>query len=368
MDADKAKKLVKGFSGYAVIRGYMGTVSPVTPGEVIQMLQMERRAVTKALSNMANTEGLNVARVGERYTIFSPLASEVDMYREYARQLKAPDPDAQPESWESLDLDVAIEDALTELGAIGNDVELGQKIEQISKVLRSHKVVFDKAVGLKPTLTQMRWAGRIIEHPLQKFTRVMGPIAINDPDQHEVIEIHGEGIFTEAEREAMVYGHGAPGVALSAPEGDPPYVNLILTSVGPKMIQVVKVVREEAHIGLREAVRLCHDVRGTQIGNLGRVDDYVNGTPQIVLEKVSLPVANRTKLLLEALGATVDIQGISSIDVTEYPADEPIQSRGLEQYKIWLRKDIVAVLEIPVDLTHKEANRLIHYITTLVFD
>ncbi len=64
----------------------------------------------------------------------------------------------------------------------------------------------------------------------------------------------------------------------------------ILSSIGEKKIQVIKVVRELTGLGLKEA------------------KDLVDGTPKPVKEKVGRQEAEAIKTKLEAEGATVTIK------------------------------------------------------------
>jgi large subunit ribosomal protein L7/L12 len=64
----------------------------------------------------------------------------------------------------------------------------------------------------------------------------------------------------------------------------------ILTAVGEKKIQVIKVVRELTGLGLKEA------------------KDLVDGAPKPVKEKVSRQEAETIKTKLEAEGATVTVK------------------------------------------------------------
>ena len=66
--------------------------------------------------------------------------------------------------------------------------------------------------------------------------------------------------------------------------------DVILTAIGDKKIQVIKVVRELTSLGLKEA------------------KDLVEGAPTNVKEGVSKDEAEKTKEKLEAAGAQVDIK------------------------------------------------------------
>lgn len=66
--------------------------------------------------------------------------------------------------------------------------------------------------------------------------------------------------------------------------------NVILKDIGPKKIEVIKVVRTLTNLGLKEAKEL------------------VEGVPSTVLEAVSKDAANDAKSKLEAAGAGVDVK------------------------------------------------------------
>jgi large subunit ribosomal protein L7/L12 len=66
--------------------------------------------------------------------------------------------------------------------------------------------------------------------------------------------------------------------------------DVILSAVGDKKIQVIKVVRELTGLGLKEA------------------KDLVEGAPQPVKEKVSKQDAENMKAKLEEVGATVTVK------------------------------------------------------------
>ncbi len=84
----------------------------------------------------------------------------------------------------------------------------------------------------------------------------------------------------------------APGAAAAAPveEEEQTEFDAILTSVGDKKINVIKVVREITSLGLKEA------------------KDLVDNVPKPVKEKVSKEEANSIKAKLEEQGAKVDIK------------------------------------------------------------
>ncbi len=66
--------------------------------------------------------------------------------------------------------------------------------------------------------------------------------------------------------------------------------DVVLKEVGPKKINVIKVVRQLTNLGLKEA------------------KDLVDGAPQTVLQGVSKEVSEDAKSKLEAEGAVVEIK------------------------------------------------------------
>jgi large subunit ribosomal protein L7/L12 len=66
--------------------------------------------------------------------------------------------------------------------------------------------------------------------------------------------------------------------------------SVFLADVGPKKIQVIKVVREASGLGLKEA------------------KDLVDGAPKPVLEKANKEAAEAAKDKLEAAGASVEVK------------------------------------------------------------
>jgi large subunit ribosomal protein L7/L12 len=87
---------------------------------------------------------------------------------------------------------------------------------------------------------------------------------------------------------AMPMGGGAAGAAPAAEEKTE--FNVILTDVGDKKINVIKVVREVTSLGLKEA------------------KDLVDGAPKPVKEGINKADAEALKKKLEEAGAKVEIK------------------------------------------------------------
>jgi large subunit ribosomal protein L7/L12 len=88
---------------------------------------------------------------------------------------------------------------------------------------------------------------------------------------------------------APAAGAAAGGGAAPAVEEQTEF-DVVLSAVGDKKIQVIKVVRELTGLGLKEA------------------KDLVDGAPKPVKEKVSKAEAGDMKKKLEEVGATVDVK------------------------------------------------------------
>lgn len=83
----------------------------------------------------------------------------------------------------------------------------------------------------------------------------------------------------------------APAAAAAAPaEEEKTEFNVILTAVGDKKINVIKVVREVTNLGLKEA------------------KDLVDGAPKPIKEGVNKVEAEDIKKKFEAAGATVEVK------------------------------------------------------------
>lgn len=89
---------------------------------------------------------------------------------------------------------------------------------------------------------------------------------------------------------AMAAAPAAGGAAAPAEEEEQTEFDVVLTGVGDKKIQVIKVVRELTSLGLKEA------------------KDLVDGAPKPVKEKVSKEEAETAKAKLVEAGASVEIK------------------------------------------------------------
>jgi large subunit ribosomal protein L7/L12 len=85
---------------------------------------------------------------------------------------------------------------------------------------------------------------------------------------------------------AMMPGMGA---AAAAPVEEKTEFNVVIKDIGPKKINVIKVVRQLTTLGLKEA------------------KDLVESAPATLLEAVGKEAANDAKAKLEAEGAVVEV-------------------------------------------------------------
>jgi len=97
------------------------------------------------------------------------------------------------------------------------------------------------------------------------------------------------GVSAAAPMMAMAPAGGAAGGAAAAVEEQTEF-DAVLTAVGDKKIQVIKVVRELTGLGLKEA------------------KDLVDGAPKPVKEKVTKQEAETIKTKLSEVGGTVEIK------------------------------------------------------------
>jgi large subunit ribosomal protein L7/L12 len=98
------------------------------------------------------------------------------------------------------------------------------------------------------------------------------------------------GVSAAAPMMSMAPAAGAAGGAAAAAIEEQTEFDAILTAIGDKKIQVIKVVRELTGLGLKEA------------------KDLVDGAPKPVKEKVSKQEAETIKTKLTDVGATVEIK------------------------------------------------------------
>ncbi|HEV2359428.1 MAG TPA: 50S ribosomal protein L7/L12 [bacterium] len=98
------------------------------------------------------------------------------------------------------------------------------------------------------------------------------------------------GVSAAAPMMAMAPAGAGAGAGAAAPVEEQTEFDAVLTAVGDKKIQVIKVVRELTGLGLKEA------------------KDLVDGAPKPVKEKVAKQEAETIKAKLTEVGATVEIK------------------------------------------------------------
>jgi len=98
------------------------------------------------------------------------------------------------------------------------------------------------------------------------------------------------GVSAAAAMPMASAGAAAAGGEAKAPAEEKTEFNVVLTAVGDKKINVIKVVREVTSLGLKEA------------------KDLVEGAPKPVKEGVSKEEAEAIKKKFEDAGATVEIK------------------------------------------------------------
>ena len=107
----------------------------------------------------------------------------------------------------------------------------------------------------------------------------------------EFVEAFKEKFNVTAVAAAPVAAGAAAGAGAAAPAAEEKdEFDVVLTDVGAKKIQVIKVVREVTSLGLKEA------------------KDLVDGAPSTVREAVSKDEAEQIKAKLEEQGATVELK------------------------------------------------------------
>lgn len=89
---------------------------------------------------------------------------------------------------------------------------------------------------------------------------------------------------------AAMPGFNAPAAAAAAPVEEQTEFDVVLKAAGANKINVIKVVRQETSLGLKEA------------------KDLVDGAPNTIKEQVSKEEAERLKKVLEEAGATVELK------------------------------------------------------------
>jgi len=132
-----------------------------------------------------------------------------------------------------------------------------------------------------------------IEVP-EKFKKLVGEIEqLSVLDLAELVKVL-EKKFGVSATPQVVATTAAPAIAAAAPTPEEKAVfNVVLTAVGDKKIEVIKVVRDVTQKGLKESKDLV---------------DAVAAGPQVVKENVKKEEAEELKKKFEAAGAKVELK------------------------------------------------------------
>jgi large subunit ribosomal protein L7/L12 len=107
----------------------------------------------------------------------------------------------------------------------------------------------------------------------------------------ELVKMLEEQLGVSAAAPVAMAVAAGPAAAAAAPVAEEQTeFSVLLKDVGPKKIQVIKVVRQLTTLGLKEA------------------KDVVDGAPSTILEHVAKEVAEDAKAKLEAEGAAVELK------------------------------------------------------------
>ena len=125
---------------------------------------------------------------------------------------------------------------------------------------------------------------------LQKLAEEIQGLTLIEASQLVKILEEKLGVTAAAPMAMAAVMPGMAAAAAPAEEEEKTEFDVMLTEVGAKKIQVIKVVRQLTNLGLKES------------------KDLVDGAPSTVLQAVSKEVAEDAKTKLEAEGATVQVK------------------------------------------------------------
>ena len=128
------------------------------------------------------------------------------------------------------------------------------------------------------------------EDKIKKLVDSIGKLSVIELS--ELVKAIEEKFGVEAAAPVMMAGAaaGAAGEAGAPAEEEKTEFDVVLTVIGDKKIQVIKVVRELTGLGLKEA------------------KDLVEATPGKIVEGVAKEAAEEAKVKLEEQGATVEVK------------------------------------------------------------
>jgi len=125
----------------------------------------------------------------------------------------------------------------------------------------------------------------------EKITKLVDEIGgLTVIELSELVKAIEEKFGVTAAAPMMMAGAAPVAAEAAAPVEEQTEFDVVLSVIGEKKIQVIKVVRELTGLGLKEA------------------KDLVEGAPSKVLEAVDKGAAQTAKTKLEEQGATVDIK------------------------------------------------------------
>lgn len=125
----------------------------------------------------------------------------------------------------------------------------------------------------------------------EKITKLVDEIGgLTVIELSELVKAIEEKFGVTAAAPMMMAGAAPMAAEAAAPVEEQTEFDVVLSVIGEKKIQVIKVVRELTGLGLKEA------------------KDLVEGAPSKVLEAVDKGAAQTAKTKLEEQGATVDIK------------------------------------------------------------
>ncbi|HLV36508.1 MAG TPA: 50S ribosomal protein L7/L12 [Spirillospora sp.] len=127
---------------------------------------------------------------------------------------------------------------------------------------------------------------------LEKIVNELSELTILEAAELKKMLEEKWGVTAAAAAPVMMAAAAAPGASAAAaePEEEQTEFNVVLADVGPKKINVIKVVRSLTDLGLKEA------------------KDLVESAPSTLLEGVAKQTAEDAKAKLEAEGAKVEIK------------------------------------------------------------
>ncbi|HDP35444.1 MAG TPA: 50S ribosomal protein L7/L12 [Candidatus Hydrogenedentes bacterium] len=108
----------------------------------------------------------------------------------------------------------------------------------------------------------------------------------------ELVKALEEKFGVTAAAPMMMGAMPAAGAAEAAAEEEPTEFDVILKDFGSQKIGVIKIVKDQTGLGLKEA------------------KDLVDKAPSTIKEKVAKEEADKLKAALEEAGATVEVKGV----------------------------------------------------------